>query len=159
MHPTALQSVLPLSYEALVETLITGGANKGVVSTPLREVITADPGGQAVYTLTVEPTQVQLLIAHQLIQCDAYTDAATLSLSIDGMTILPNAPLTEALALRGAELPFARHQLVYTLTNSQTSGQVQATIDIRAATLDAVNAERITALLTANYQRVLALTP
>lgn len=150
-----LQNVLPFSYEALVQSLIAGGNNRGVSATPTRDFITASAGETTTYTLAVEPQEEILLIARQKIQASPYGPDFTLSLSIDGVSILKSMPLTEPIELPGAELPAARHQIVYTLTNSAASGNTAVTIDTFGATLSSPNAEQVQRIMQALYDQVL----
>ncbi len=151
-----IQNVLPFSYESLVDALITGGVNRGVTATPKRDVITASAGGTTTYTLSVQTGQEELLIAHQRIQANPYGSEYTLSLAIDGANILTNMPLTQEIKLPGANLPPARHSIVYTLTNSAATGNTEVTIDTFGATLSAPNAQQVRRILQALYDQILA---
>lgn len=150
-----IQNVLPFSFDAMVEALIAGGNGRGVTSTPTRDVISAAAGQTSTYTLTVGPQQEILLISRQEIQASPYGPDFTLSLSIDGQAILTDVPLTQPIHLPGADLPQARHQIVYTLTNAAASGNTEVTIDTFGATLSSPTATQIQRIFRVLYDRVL----
>ncbi len=152
----SIQRTLPFDYESLVQALITGGVNRGVTATPTRDVITASAGGTTTYTLNVQVQQEELLIAHQRIQANPYGSDYTLSLTIDGQPVLTSMPLTQEIQLPGANLPPARHSIVYTLTNSAATGQTEVTIDTFGATLSAPNAQQVRRILQGAYDEILA---
>lgn len=150
-----IQNVLPFSYDAMVEALVSGGSGRGVSATPARDVITANAGQTTIYTLTVGAQEEILLISRQKIQASPYGPDFTLSLAIDGVNILTNMPLTQSIDLPGANLPPARHSIVYTLTNSAASGNSEVTIDTFGATLSSPNAEQVRRIQQYLYDRVL----
>lgn len=151
-----IQQVLDFGYQNIVDVLISGGRGRGVSATPKRDVITAGPGSTTTYTLHVHTQQEILLIAQQRIQANPYGSDYTLSLSIDGQSVLSNFALTQEVVLPGANLPPARHSIVYTLANSAASGDTEVTIDTFGATLSSPNAQQIRALLQDLYEQVLA---
>lgn len=150
-----IQNVLPYSYQAIVDSLISGGNGRGVSPTPKRDVITASAGQTSHFTLTVGVQQEILLIAQQRVQANPYGADYTLSLAIDGTPILSSFALTQEIVLPGANLPPARNKIEYTLTNSAASGDTTVTIDTFGATLSTPNAEQIQRLLRRLYEQVL----